>query len=237
MTFYQQPTIERMNSVTGFAPELLTGFGFLSTGNGANLVTQQRLGGEVGALHAPVYLGQDQQGRPLLDSGQGLLSWGLAGSSLPTADIGFYNSVTQGNWYFNALLRGSFGHSMLNVMRMIHEADDFASRFFNRVTSDEDQNLTFSAISDLFVEDASFLRLNHITLGRSFKLAKDYSISAEITAQNLFTLTSYLGTDPEVRYLDDTNTFEQFEALASGIDNRELYFPTRTYTFTLRLNF
>ena len=226
-----------MNSASGFAPELLTGFGFLSTGNGANFVTQQRLGGEVGALHAPVYLGQDQQGRPLLDSGQGLASWGLAGSSLPSADIGFYNSLTQGDWYFNALLRGSFGHSMLNVMRMIHEADDFSSRFFNRITSDEDQNLTFSAISDLFVEDASFLRLNHVTLGRNFELGSGTKLSAELTAQNLFTLTSYLGTDPEPRYLDATNNFDQFQALASGIDNRELYFPTRTYTFTLRLNF
>lgn len=74
--------------------------------------------------------------------------------------------------------------------------------------------------SDLYVEDASFLRMDNITVGytvrglRSFKAVRVYA-----TVQNVFTLTGYSGVDPEAASISATSTF--------GIDNN-IYPRART---------
>jgi TonB-dependent starch-binding outer membrane protein SusC len=53
--------------------------------------------------------------------------------------------------------------------------------------------------SDYYVEDASFLRMDNITLGYTFLPKSVFSnIRLYATAQNLFVLTEYSGVDPEV---------------------------------------
>ena len=59
--------------------------------------------------------------------------------------------------------------------------------------------------SDRFVEDASFMRLNYLSLGYSLdpKLLRRIgvaSLSINLNASNLFCLTNYSGADPEVGY-------------------------------------
>ena len=49
--------------------------------------------------------------------------------------------------------------------------------------------------SDYYVEDASFLRMDNLTLGYSFNL-RGQSARVFGTVQNLFTITSYSGVDP-----------------------------------------
>jgi hypothetical protein len=60
-------------------------------------------------------------------------------------------------------------------------------------------------ISDRFVEDGSFLRLNYLQLNYSFdpKLLKKWhmsTLSLYASANNLFCLTKYSGVDPEIGY-------------------------------------
>lgn len=57
--------------------------------------------------------------------------------------------------------------------------------------------------SDRYVEDASFIRMRTVTLRYTFdkgfvKKIKFKTLSAYLTAENLFTFTKYLGQDPEV---------------------------------------
>ena len=54
--------------------------------------------------------------------------------------------------------------------------------------------------SDYFVENASFLKLDNVTLGYSFDKIWDANISGRIyaTVQNVMTITNYTGIDPEV---------------------------------------
>ena len=70
-------------------------------------------------------------------------------------------------------------------------------------------------ISDLFVENASFLRMDNITLGYTFndvsKMLKSVRIWGGV--QNVFTITNYSGLDPEVTDNDSDLT------LTLGIDN------------------
>ncbi|MFN9578284.1 MAG: SusC/RagA family TonB-linked outer membrane protein [Gemmatimonadota bacterium] len=76
--------------------------------------------------------------------------------------------------------------------------------------------------SDYYVQDGSFLRLDNLTLGYTFRggLAGFRSVRISGTAQNLFTLTPYEGLDPA--------------AVGFGIDNNP--FPLAR-TFTLGASF
>ena len=60
-------------------------------------------------------------------------------------------------------------------------------------------------ISDRFVEDGSFLRLNYLQINYSFdpKLLKNWhmkTLNFYASANNLFCLTRYSGVDPEIGY-------------------------------------
>ena len=53
--------------------------------------------------------------------------------------------------------------------------------------------------SDLYVENASFLKMDNLTLGYNFgKVAGLFNLSATAMVQNVFTITDYSGVDPEV---------------------------------------
>ena len=74
--------------------------------------------------------------------------------------------------------------------------------------------------SDYYIQDASFLRLDNVSIGYTFNQKPDSKSLVKLTlaAQNVFVVTKYAGLDPEI---------------ASGIDNN-LY--PRPITFTLGLN-
>ena len=87
-------------------------------------------------------------------------------------------------------------------------------------------------VSDRFVEDGSFLRLNSATLGYTLpqewtKKAGLSKVRFYVAGSNLFTITGYTGYDPEV----DIAT-----GLTPNIDNNR-YPRSRTYTFGAQLTF
>ena len=55
--------------------------------------------------------------------------------------------------------------------------------------------------SDYYLEDGSFLKLDNITLGYNFHFKENKYVEGlrlYLTGENLFTITSYSGIDPEV---------------------------------------
>jgi len=87
-------------------------------------------------------------------------------------------------------------------------------------------------ISDIYIEDADFLRIGNITLGYDFKqLLKRLPIEQlrlYVTARNILTLTNYSGMDPEVGYGPDP--------WASGID-LGLFPSSKTYMIGVNVKF
>lgn len=77
--------------------------------------------------------------------------------------------------------------------------------------------------SDYFLEDASFFRIDNISLGYTFNKLWNSSSSLRLTlgVQNVAIFTGYSGIDPEIY---------------SGID-REVYPRPRTYSFSASLTF
>ena len=80
-------------------------------------------------------------------------------------------------------------------------------------------------LSDYYVRNASFLKLDNITLSYRFHLGeaakRDLTLDVFGTVQNVATLTGYKGIDPEIY---------------SGIDNN-MYPRPRTYILGLKFNF
>ena len=77
-------------------------------------------------------------------------------------------------------------------------------------------------LSDYYVENASFLKLDNLSL--SYNVGKIYkwaSLTVSAMVQNVFTITGYSGTDPEV---------------PNGMDN-SFYPRPRTYSLSLGLQF
>ena len=80
-------------------------------------------------------------------------------------------------------------------------------------------------ISDYFIEDASFFRMDDINLGYTFKEVGNWAGSIRVAAscQNVFVITGFSGIDPEL----DNNT---------GVSNT--FWPRpRTYSLRLNVNF
>ena len=97
-----------------------------------------------------------------------------------------------------------------------------------------DANANFNRISDRFIEDASYIRLQNITLGYTVpsKLLKKIYLSnvrVYFSAQNVYTWTKYKGLDPEVGAMYG-------DALMTGVDYGRYPSP-RIFTFGLNVSF
>ncbi len=77
--------------------------------------------------------------------------------------------------------------------------------------------------SDYYIQDASFVRLDNLTVGYNFKnfLDSKANVKLSFAGQNLLLFTNYKGIDPEI---------------SGGIDNN-LYPRPRIYTLGLNVNF
>ena len=76
-------------------------------------------------------------------------------------------------------------------------------------------------LSDYYVENASFLRMDNLTLGYSFHWT-NLPLRLFATVQNVFTITGYSGVDPT--------------AGLNGLDNN-IYPRSRTFTGGLSVRF
>jgi iron complex outermembrane receptor protein len=224
---------------------------------GQSGVNQVRIavGEEIGQIWGPVFAGANADGTVSFKdlNGDGTVSvtdqtfldpkadYQKLGSGIPTMEIGWTNKLTYKNWDLNAFFRGAFGHSLSNNFRAFYEPiDKGAINSYNRIsTSKAVAGLTEAKFSSLYVENADFLKLDNISIGYNVKLSPTSTfknIRLYAAGQNIFVLTSYTGIDPEPVLQDqgaaDNGGFLPApDPLSPGIDRRNAYFTSRTFTF------
>ncbi len=168
----------------------------------------------------------------------------VIGNGVPDFEYGFTNNFSFGDVDLSFFLRGAVGHELVNTFRAFYEtpaASNLASyNLHSNALNEEYVGFNDSPIfSDKWVENASFLRLENVTLGYSLPETGAFSrIRLYVNAQNLFTLTGYSGVDPEIRWTDtaaDPNSIDS--KLGIGLDRRNTYFTTRAFTFGVNLGF
>jgi hypothetical protein len=95
--------------------------------------------------------------------------------------------------------------------------------------------VTTMQLIDTAVEDASFLRVNNITVGYTFpkewvKKIFMQNVRIYLTGYNLFCITNYSGADPEV------DTSSKRNAMAPGVDYAA-YPKSRTFVGGINVTF
>ena len=138
-------------------------------------------------------------------------------------DFGFNLRANIGNYMFNALASANSSvHSFWDQGYASNVLDKALTTGYTLTPELQGQ------LSDYFLEDASFLKCDNITIGYNFsgllKSGNYKGINGRISlsVQNVFTITNYSGLDPETS--------------GNGIDYTMWPRP-RTYTIGLNLNF
>lgn len=147
----------------------------------------------------------------------------------PDFTFGFNTSLSYKQWTLAASAHASVGNYVYDNIRSNGEllTDLWTNNFINnRVDGAMQTNFASNAqyFSDYYVKNASFLKLDNVTLSRQFSFRQDarpMMFNVFATVQNIATITKYTGIDPEIY---------------SGIDNN-MYPRPRTYILGLKFNF
>ena len=149
----------------------------------------------------------------------------------PFADVtmGLNTNLNYKNWDLAIVSRASLGNYAYNNMASSKSYEVRATENSILTNLHRDYfNTGFQALtetglqSDYYIQDASFFKLDNITLGYTFaEVFKDSDLRLYGSAQNVFTITDYDGLDPEIN---------------GGIDNN-FYPRPRIFTFGVNLNF
>lgn len=168
------------------------------------------------------------------------------GNPNPDFELGLQLNFEYKGVYLNTTMAGKFGMQIMQSYRSFADSpmQNYTSDIFNRwhgegtsnrlprLSSSANQNTQY--VSDIYMHDADYLRINNLTLGYNFNEVLSNvkwmsNLRMYMAVNNLYTFTDYDGMDPEVRYGHDASW-------ASGID-LGLYPQARTVMFGMSVDF
>lgn len=170
----------------------------------------------------------------------------IIGNPNPDFIFGFNNDFTYKNLDLNIFFQGSEGGQILNytLMELASGNNNATTEVLNSWTpTNTNTDVPINAartkrITSRFVYDGSYIRLKNISLGYSLdesfvsKMGLN-KVRFYVSAQNIWTITNYPGTDPETSYLNDNNSRSNTYL---GLDYGG-YPNVRTFTMGLNVKF
>ena len=160
-------------------------------------------------------------------------------SIMPYFYFGISTQIVYKNWDFGFNAHGSLGGYALNKVAKDNSSgykDDYTKGYIDNLmpicqkTGWTESLTEFQHFSDMFLEDASFFRMDDINVGYTFDKIKNWKGKIRIGAsvQNVFVITKYSGLDPELT----VNSSGELD----GVDQNLIPRP-RLYTLRLNINF
>ncbi|MDR1683098.1 MAG: SusC/RagA family TonB-linked outer membrane protein, partial [Candidatus Symbiothrix sp.] len=156
--------------------------------------------------------------------------------------LGFNTVVRYKDFDLTANFRGQIGGLIFNETRYFYEntrgvenalqsAFEGDASLLTAWKTSGTSNASIRRFSDFYLEDASYLKLNDLTIGYSPVLNETMqkyidNVRITLTGQNLFTLTGYSGHDP---------SSVTMSGITPGFDGRS-YYPTQR-SFNLGISF
>lgn len=148
-------------------------------------------------------------------------------SALPDMYYGFTSRFRYKKWDLNMVFRGQAGNYVYNNIDSnigFRNGVFTSSTFLTNLVDNYNETGFVNApdevrLSDYYIQDASFLKLDNITLGYNAGNFLGNSLSARIygSVQNVFTLTGYDGLDPEVQNGNDYNIYPRPRTFLLGL--------------------
>lgn len=158
------------------------------------------------------------------------------GNGIPKWYVNFNNTLRYKGFDMSVSMRGAFGGQILNMQRMYYENNTIA---YNRLHSAFDKVYGKAVLRSeheyvsYYIEDGDFWKIDNVTLGYTFPMQKSFlknyvhNLRVWFSTTNLLTITGYKGMDPEV----------DVSGLTPGVDSRDKYPTTRTFTLGLNITF
>ena len=222
------------NTVENFSGNINTG---AISGQGLSGAFAQRIsnGQPLFAYFLRPFGGFDDAGQTVYPEGD--VQQFVGRSPLPTTNLGFTNNFTFGGFDLSIFFTGQLGQYVYNnTENAFFTAGALAggSNVTQDVVGSGEGRGNAPEVSTRFLEDASFIRLQNLTLGYNVNTSGiDFlsNLRLYVTGQNLLVFTNYGGQDPEVnvnKAIDDIPSF--------GIDYTA-YPAARTILFGVNVSF
>lgn len=202
------------------------------------------VGYPVGQFYVLKCNGIDEEGHFIYEdlNGDGTISEAdrtYCGDAQPDLTYGWTNTFSWKNWDASIFFRGTIGNKVLNNPLAAYGNNTYLSGA-NAIDNEDLLKLREnSQVSSYYIEDASFLRLDNMSIGYTFDTKKiDWLEKARVyvAAQNLFVITGYSGLDPEVEnYRGEAS--DDDAGLSPGIEPRNYMPKARSFTFGVNLTF
>ncbi len=200
-------------------------------------VYSQRMeeGKSLGTFYGPVWLGVDDFGNDkfknqMPDGKVPESKWEVIGNAYPDFILGWSNTFTWKNWDCSFALRASIGGEVLNSYRLYYE--NFSTLGLKNILRSQLDTPEFTGnqlYSSKYVEDASYLKMDNLSVGYNLKNVSTYISNMRIyaAAQDLFCITGYKGVNPEV----------SLSGLQPGIEYMSYYPVTTGVTIGVNITF
>ncbi|MES1249767.1 MAG: SusC/RagA family protein, partial [Chitinophaga rupis] len=143
----------------------------------------------------------------------------------PSATIGFSTQFGYRSWNLAFAMHGNFGNYMYNNVKSnlgtfssISNPNNYIGNASTDYLHSNFQNAQY--FSDYYIENASFVRMDNITLGYNFGKVIQKKINLRLSAivQNAFVITKYTGLDPEVPGGIDNNIYPKPRIYSLGVN-------------------
>jgi len=172
------------------------------------------------------------------------------GNPHPDLTMGLSFNLGYKGFDFSVTTYGAFGQQNMRSYRKFTDGqyENYTSEVYDYWHGEGTSNryprlvpgnngVNFQQISDIYVEDASYFRIQNVTLGYDFKnIWKNCplpQLRVYVSAQNLFTFTGYKGMDPEI---GNNESYTKDNPWATGIDLGAYPVP-RTYMVGVNIKF
>ncbi|PSQ85073.1 MAG: TonB-dependent receptor, partial [Bacteroidetes bacterium QS_3_64_15] len=190
-------------------------------------------GHPIGSFYGPKFVRINDNGEEVYEAEDGTTTDENAatdqfiGNVVPDISYGFSLRFRYQGFDANAFFRGEQGRDLFNNTAAELTTKSLVGRLnVTKETLNDGTNANHSpAFSSRWVEDASFLRLDKLTVGYNLPNPSRFSLRRArvyVSAQNLFVLTPYSGYDPEL----NTNVSGE------GLGFRTLSTPSRGIDYT-----
>lgn len=156
------------------------------------------------------------------------------GNGIPQYYAGWTNTFSYKKFDLSVILTGAFDFQILNSQRMFYENPTIAYNMldtaYDKVYDKAVLNYNQTYVS-YYIEQGDYVKVDNVTLSYNFDVKPFKFLSAMrlyVSGNNLGTFTKYKGLDPEIKREDP---------LTQGMDNRDKYPSTRSFTLGLNVTF
>ena len=152
----------------------------------------------------------------------------VIGNGIPDYYANLNTTLNYGNWTLSVMLRGQFGHEILNAKKLYYENRKLLPK---NILADYNEKLWEEPkFSDYYLEDGDWIKVDNITLGytvpfENIQMVKNMRVF--FSGRNMFTITNSEVNDPEVG----------IGGLTPGVSGRFDYPSTRTWTLGVSAKF